>query len=93
MTENKQNVQEIFLNHLRKHKMPATIYLTNGVQLKGVITWFDHSSLLLRREAHAQLVYKHAISTVMPGGPIQVLEGAEGELALGQGNSGSASAP
>jgi host factor-I protein len=79
VTENKQNVQDVFLNTLRKNKTPVTIYLVNGVQLKGVVTWFDNFSLLLRRDAHAQLVYKHAISTIMPGVPLQLFEGVETE--------------
>ena len=79
MTDPKANLQDVFLNTLRKNKTPATIYLVNGVQLKGVITWFDNFSLLLRRDAHAQLVYKHAISTVMPGVPVQLFEGMETE--------------
>ena len=82
MTEHKQSLQDTFLNTLRKHKTPTTIYLVNGVQLKGVITWFDNFSVLLRRDAHSQLVYKHAISTIMPAGPLQLFEGAkEGEEA------------
>jgi host factor-I protein len=65
-----QNLQDIFLNHLRKNKMPTTVFLTNGVKLQGVVTGFDTFSLLLRREAHEQLVYKHAISTIMPNMPV-----------------------
>jgi host factor-I protein len=77
MSDQKQNVQDVFLNHLRKNKTPTTVFLVNGVKLQGIITWFDNFSLLLRREAHAQLVYKHAISTVMPNTPIQLFEGSE----------------
>jgi host factor-I protein len=80
MTETKQNVQDVFLNYLRKNKTPTTIFLINGVKLQGIITWFDNFSVLLRREAHAQLVYKHAISTVMPNVPVQLFEGA-GDIA------------
>jgi len=76
MTEQKQNLQDTFLNHLRKNKTPTTVFLVNGVKLQGVITWFDNFSMLLRREAHSQLVYKHAISTVMPNVPVQLFEGA-----------------
>jgi host factor-I protein len=72
MTEHKQNLQDVFLNHLRKHKTPTTVFLTNGVKLQGIVTWFDNFSLLLRRESHSQLVYKHAISTVMPNMPIHL---------------------
>lgn len=77
MNETRQNVQDVFLNHLRKNKTPTTVFLINGVKLQGVVTWFDNFSVLLRRESHAQLVYKHAISTIMPNSPINLFEGAE----------------
>lgn len=70
----KQNVQDVFLNNVRKQKVPVTVFLVNGVKLQGIITWFDNFSMLLRRESHVQLVYKHAISTIMPGGPLQLHE-------------------
>jgi host factor-I protein len=73
-TERSQNVQDVFLNHIRKNKVPVTVFLVNGVKLQGVITWFDNFSVLLRRDAHSQLVYKHAISTVMPTAPVQLFE-------------------
>lgn len=80
--EKSQNVQDVFLNHIRKNKTPVTIFLVNGVKLQGIVTWFDNFSVLLRRDAHSQLVYKHAISTVMPAGPVQLFEGTkEGEEA------------
>ena len=69
-----QNVQDEFLNHIRKQKTPVTIFLVNGVKLQGIVTWFDNFSMLLRRDGHTQLVYKHAISTVMPSMPIQLFE-------------------
>ena len=72
--EKTQNVQDVFLNHIRKNKTPVTIFLVNGVKLQGVATWFDNFSVLLRRDGHTQLVYKHAISTVMPSVPIQLFE-------------------
>jgi host factor-I protein len=75
--EKSQNVQDVFLNHVRKNKTPVTIFLVNGVKLQGIITWFDNFCVLLRRDAHSQLVYKHAISTVMPGQPIQLFEQKE----------------
>lgn len=68
------NVQDVFLNHVRKNKTPLTVFLINGVKLQGVVTWFDSFSMLLRRDGHSQLVYKHAISTVMPQSPIQLFE-------------------
>jgi host factor-I protein len=75
--ERSQNLQDTFLNHVRKAKIPLTIFLVNGVKLQGVVTWFDNFCVLLRRDGHSQLVYKHAISTIMPGHPIQLFEGAE----------------
>lgn len=77
--EKSQNVQDVFLNHVRKSKTPVTVFLVNGVKLQGVITWFDNFSVLLRRDGHTQLVYKHAISTVMPGAPIQLFDAAKVE--------------
>ena len=69
-----QNLQDQFLNYVRKNKVPLTVFLVNGVKLQGVITWFDNFCVLLRRDGHSQLVYKHAISTIMPGGPVQLFE-------------------
>ena len=73
-SEKSQTVQNVFLNHIRKQKTPVTIFLVNGVKLQGIVTWFDNFSVLLRRDGHTQLVYKHAISTVMPSVPIQLFE-------------------
>jgi len=69
-----QNVQDVFLNYIRKQKTPVTIFLVNGVKLQGIVTWFDNFSVLLRRDGHTQLVYKHAISTVMPSMPVQLFD-------------------
>ena len=77
MAERSQNLQDLFLNSVRKTKNPLTIFLINGVKLTGVVTSFDNFCVLLRRDGHSQLVYKHAISTIMPGHPIQLFEGAE----------------
>ena len=74
-SEKQNNLQDVFLNQLRKTKAPVTLFLVNGVKLQGIITWFDSFSVLLRRDNHSQLVYKHAISTVMPINPIQLFEG------------------
>jgi host factor-I protein len=79
VTEKSQNVQDVFLNHVRKNKTPVTVFLVNGVKLQGIITWFDNFSVLLRRDGHTQLVYKHAISTVMPGAPIQLFDAPKTE--------------
>ncbi|WP_230281087.1 RNA chaperone Hfq [Croceicoccus sp. Ery15] len=65
-----QNLQDIFLNHLRKQKTPVTMFLVKGVKLQGIVTWFDNFSILLRRDGQTQLVYKHAISTIMPTQPV-----------------------
>ncbi len=73
-SEKSQNVQDVFLNHVRKNKTPVTIFLVNGVKLQGIITWFDQFSVLLRRDGHTQLVYKHAISTVRPASQIQLFD-------------------
>ncbi len=74
MADKSQNVQDVFLNSIRKQKTPVTIFLVNGVKLQGIVTWFDNFSVLLRRDAHSQLVYKHAISTIMPAQPVQLFE-------------------
>ena len=82
MADKSLSLQDQFLNSIRKHKVPVTIFLVKGVKLQGIVTWFDPFSLLLRRDGNAQLVYKHAISTIMPAGPLQLFEGAkEGEEA------------
>lgn len=74
MSEKNQNVQDVFLNTVRKTKTPVTVFLVNGVKLQGIISWFDNFSVLLRRDSHVQLVYKHAISTVMPSQPVQLFD-------------------
>ena len=79
MSVKQQNLQDTFLNAVRKSKAPVTIFLINGVKLQGNITWFDNFCVLLRRDGHSQLVYKHAISTVMPATPIQLFEGVKEE--------------
>ena len=76
-SDKKQNLQDTFLNSVRKSKTPLTIFLVNGVKLQGVVSWFDNFCVLLRRDGHSQLVYKHAISTIMPGHPVQLFEGGE----------------
>src|SRR3954470_8978226 len=73
-TEKKQNLQDTFLNSVRKSKTPLTIFLVNGVKLQGVVSWFDNFCVLLRRDGQSQLVYKHAISTIMPAQPVQLYE-------------------
>lgn len=80
MADKAQNLQDKFLNKIRKEKMPVTVFLVNGVKLQGIVTWFDNFSMLLRRDSHVQLVYKHAISTIMPSAPVSLQE--EGEDAV-----------
>lgn len=69
MSPRSLSLQDHFLNAIRRSKLPVTIFLVKGVKLQGVVTWFDAFSLLLRREGASQLVYKHSISTIMPGSP------------------------
>ena len=79
MASDRQNLQDAFLNQGRKTKTPVTVFLINGVKLQGVITWFDNFCVLLRREGQIQLVYKHAISTIMPSQPVQLFDKDEAE--------------
>jgi host factor-I protein len=66
MADKPLSLQERFLNGVRRSKSPATVFLVKGVKLQGVITWFDAFSLLLRCDGSSQLIYKHAISTILP---------------------------
>ena len=79
MADKPLSLQDQFLNSIRKSKTPVTIFLVKGVKLQGVVTWFDPFSLLLRRDGNAQLVYKHGISTIMPGQPPADLQIPGGE--------------
>ena len=79
MGTDKQNLQDSFLNQLRKSKISVTIFLINGVKLQGIITWFDNFCLLLRRDGQSQLVYKHAISTIMPASSVTMHESEDNE--------------
>ena len=78
--DKKQNLQDTFLNSVRKTKTPLTIFLVNGVKLQGVVSWFDNFCVLLRRDGQSQLVYKHAISTIMPSQPVQLYEPSDDEV-------------
>jgi host factor-I protein len=80
MTDKKENLQDVFLNNVRKNKSPVTVFLVNGVKLQGIVTWFDNFCVLLRRDGHSQLVYKHAISTVMPVSPVQLWDDEDAEI-------------
>ena len=77
MASDKNNLQDAFLNNIRKNKIPVTIYLMHGVRLQGILTWFDSFCLLLKRDSVSQLVYKHSISTIMPAKPLD-MAGDEG---------------
>ncbi len=66
MADKALSLQDQFLNSVRRSKTPVTIFLMKGVKLQGIITWFDAFSMLLRRDGGAQLLYKHAVSTIMP---------------------------
>ena len=78
--KNGQNLQDLFLNHIRKSRTSVTMFLVNGVKLQGVVTSFDRFVILLRRDGHSQLVYKHAVSTMMPSSAVQLFE-REGDAA------------
>ena len=72
MADKQPSLQDLFLNSLRKSKTPVTMFLVKGVKLQGIVTWFDNFSVLLRRDGQSQLIYKHAISTIMPAQPIDI---------------------
>lgn len=82
-----KNLQDLFLNHVRRNKTPVTMFLVKGVKLQGIVTWFDNFSILLRRDGQSQLVYKHAISTIMPTAPVdadqfEIVEDGKGKRQL-----------
>jgi len=72
MADKQGSLQDQFLNALRRAKTPVTMFLVKGVKLQGIVTWFDNFSVLLRRDGQSQLIYKHAISTIMPAGPMDL---------------------
>jgi host factor-I protein len=83
MADKTASLQDLFLNALRRSKLPVTMFLVKGVKLQGIVTWFDNFSVLLRRDGQSQLIYKHAISTIMPGGPMDlapIVEAAGSEV-------------
>ena len=84
MADKSLSLQDQFLNSIRKNKIPVTIFLVKGVKLQGIVTWFDPFSLLLRRDGNAQLVYKHAISTIMPTQAPTDVQAVSGEGAIGK---------
>lgn len=72
MADKQTSLQDQFLNALRRAKTPVTMFLVKGVKLQGIVTWFDNFSVLLRRDGQSQLIYKHAISTIMPTGNVDL---------------------
>jgi host factor-I protein len=74
---NSINIQDTFLNHLRKENVPVTIYLVNGFQLRGLIRAFDNFTIVIDSEGKQQLVYKHAISTFLPQRPVSLMPDSE----------------
>lgn len=90
MSDKSQNLQDKFLNKIRKEKMSVTVFLVNGVKLQGIITWFDNFSMLLRRDSHSQLIYKHAISTIMPAAPVRLQDDEGTEIEAGDNTGGAA---
>ncbi len=68
------NAPTDFLTDIKENKIAVTVFLINGVKLQGIITFFDDNSFLLRRDGHTQLVYKHAVSTIMPSQALDVTE-------------------
>ena len=80
-SDKSRNLQEVFLNNVRKSHVAVTVFLVNGVKLQGIITWFDNFSILLKRDQHVQLVYKRAISTIMPVSSVQLQEFDEEDFA------------
>ncbi|HAU28726.1 MAG TPA: RNA chaperone Hfq [Rhodospirillaceae bacterium] len=77
MTDKTKNIQDHFLNILRKEKQSVTIFLSSGVKLQGILCGFDSFCIMLRRDDHVQLVYKHAISTIMPAEAIRLYDGED----------------
>ena len=69
-----QNVQDTFLNQLRRERRPITMFLMNGFQMRGIVTGFDGFTLILDTDGRQQLIYKHAISTIIPALPVNIRE-------------------
>lgn len=73
----KANLQDIFLLRARRDKVPVTMFLMNGFQMRGIITGFDAFVVVLDSEGRQQIVYKHAISTIAPARPVELAEEAD----------------
>ncbi|NLL19233.1 MAG: RNA chaperone Hfq [Clostridia bacterium] len=72
MNKAQTNIQDALLNQMRKESIPVTVYLVNGFQLKGLVRGFDNFTVLLEVEGKQQMIYKHAISTMMPHKPVNL---------------------
>lgn len=79
MNEKIINVQDAFLNYIRKNKIQVTVFLMNGVKMIGVISCFDQTSILLKKEGYTQLLYKHAISTILPHNSVTLFDWSKQE--------------
>ena len=75
LTNNKpaMNVQDAFLNYVRKENIPVAIYLVNGFQIRGLVRGFDNFSVIIENEGKQQLVYKHAVSTISPATKVSIM--------------------
>jgi host factor-I protein len=81
MTKTQLNLQDAFLNQVRKENMPVTIFLVNGFQLKGLIKGFDNFTVIMESDGKQMMVYKHAISTVSPARQVNLnLNLVEGKI-------------
>jgi len=74
-----QNYQDAFLNAIRKDKLVVTVFLMNGFQMKGIIKSFDSFIVMLETDGRQQMIYKHALSTIVPPRPIDLVEDAPGQ--------------
>lgn len=78
MTTNSiKKIQDVFLNHVRKNKTHLTVFLTNGIKLQGIVTSFDNFCFILRKGDSPQLIYKHAVASIVPDEPINLREDDE----------------
>lgn len=78
------NLQDLFLNQLRKDRTVVTVYLTNGFQLRGCVRGFDSFTIILENEGRQNLIYKNAISTITPTRPVRLLDAADSAEEQGQ---------
>jgi host factor-I protein len=93
MADKSQNIQDVFLNSVRKEKVPVTVFLVSGVKLQGTISGFDNFCLVLRRAPQIQLVYKHAIATIVPTQSVSLYKPEDGEEPITHEVPDAASAP